>query len=126
MSPTVEQPYTLRMESFYVGLLLTLAVATTAASAERSRFRGLNGSALSEATRVPGEFGPDKNLRCRVPLPQGHSSLILFGNRVYRTGMRADETLVTSAVDRSTGKISWEREAPKVRTKVVDKRNNPA
>ena len=40
--------------------------------------------------------------------------------------MRPDETLVTIAIDRSTGKVLWERAAPKVRTKVVDKRNNPA
>jgi outer membrane protein assembly factor BamB len=75
---------------------------------------------------VPIAFGPDKNLLWRLSLPQGHSSPILFGNRIYLTGMRADETLVTIAIDRASGKVLWEREAPKVRTKVVDKRNNPA
>ena len=93
---------------------------------EWSRFRGPNGSGLSEATRVPTEFGPDKNVLWRLPLPQGHSSPILFGKRIYLTGMRADETLVTIAIDRDSGKLLWERAAPKVTTKVVDKRNNPA
>jgi outer membrane protein assembly factor BamB len=107
-------------------VLLTLPLSAAAPAGEWARFRGPNGSGLSEATRVPTEFGPDKNLLWRLPLPQGHSSPILFGNRIYLTGMRADETLVTIAIDRTTGTILWEREAPKVKTHVVDKRNNPA
>ena len=74
---------------------------------------------------MPTEFGPDKNLLWRLPLPQGHSSPILHGDRIYLTALR-DDTLVTIAIDRGTGKILWERAAPKVKTKVVDKRNNPA
>jgi outer membrane protein assembly factor BamB len=93
---------------------------------EWARFRGPNGSGLSEAAGVPTEFGPEKNLLWRVALPQGHSSPILYGDRIYLTGMRADETLVTMALDRLTGRILWERAAPKVKTTVVDKRNNPA
>jgi outer membrane protein assembly factor BamB len=110
-----------------LGAVLALALPLNAAPAgEWSRFRGPNGSGISEATKVPTEFGPGKNLLWRLPLPQGHSSPILFGNRIYLTGMRPDETLITVAIDRTAGKILWEREAPKVRTKVVDKRNNPA
>ena len=93
---------------------------------EWARFRGPNGSGLSEAAGVPTEFGPEKNLLWRAALPQGHSSPILYGDRIYLTGMRADETLVTMALDRLTGRILWERAAPKVKTTVVDKRNNPA
>jgi outer membrane protein assembly factor BamB len=111
-----------------VGAVAALVLPLTAAAPpdEWKRFRGPNGSGLSEAVRVPTEFGPDKNLVWRLPLPQGHSSPILYGNRIYLTGMRADEALVTLAIDRLTGKVLWEREAPKVKTKVVDKRNNPA
>ena len=90
-----------------------------------SRFRGPNGSGISTATRVPTEFGPSKNLLWKLPLPQGHSSPILQGDRIYLTALR-DGTLVTIAIDRGTGKILWERGAPKVKTVVVDKRNNPA
>jgi outer membrane protein assembly factor BamB len=107
-------------------LALVTSLTAAAPAGEWARFRGPNGSGLSEATKVPTEFGPDKSLLWRVALPQGHSSPILFGDRIYLTGMRADETLVTIAMDRSSGRILWEREAPKVQTKVVDKRNNPA
>jgi outer membrane protein assembly factor BamB len=109
-----------------LGAVALIVPISAAPAGEWARFRGPNGSGLSEATRVPTEFGPDKNLLWRLPLPQGHSSPILFGNRIYLTAMRADETLVTMAIDRSAGKILWEREAPKVPTRVVDKRNNPA
>jgi len=90
-----------------------------------ARFRGPNGSGISTATEVPTEFGPDKNLLWKLPLPQGHSSPILLGDRIYLTALRGD-TLVTIAIERGTGRIVWERGAPKVKTVVVDKRNNPA
>jgi outer membrane protein assembly factor BamB len=105
---------------------LVLPLGAAAPVDEWKRFRGPNGSGLSEATRVPTVFGLEKNLAWRLPLPQGHSSPILYGNRIYLTGMRDDQTLVTLAIDRTTGKLIWERPAPKVKTTVVDKRNNPA
>lgn len=105
-------------------LLLTASLSADPAT-DWSRFRGPNGSGISTATNVPTEFGPERNLLWRLPLPQGHSSPILHGNRIYLTALRAGE-LVTIAVDRPTGRVLWERAAPRVDTKVVDKRNNPA
>jgi outer membrane protein assembly factor BamB len=90
-----------------------------------SRFRGPNGSGVSAASSIPIEFGSSKNLVWRLPLPPGHSSPILFGDRIYLTAFRGD-TLLTMAIDRLKGRVLWERVAPTVTTKVVDKRNNPA
>jgi len=90
-----------------------------------SRFRGPNGSGVSPATGVPIEFGPTKNLLWRLPLPRGHSSPILQDDRIYVTAFHGDD-LLTLAIDRRTGHIVWERTAPPVKTRVVDKRNNPA
>ena len=103
-------------------------MATTVRSAgppDWSRFRGPNGSGVSAATGIPVEFGPSRNQVWRLPVPQGHSSPILLDERIYLTGLRAG-TLVTLAVDRDTGRVIWERAAPPVTTRVVDKRNNPA
>src|SRR5690606_36420379 len=83
------------------------------------------GSGISSATNVPTQFGPDKNLLWRLPLPQGHSSPILQGDRIYLTAFRVD-ALVTMAIDRHQGRILWERSAPDVTTRVIDKRNNAA
>jgi outer membrane protein assembly factor BamB len=105
---------------------LALAAALSAASDPGwSRFRGPNGSGISAATNVPAEFGPAKNLLWRTPLPPGHSSPILYGDRIYLTAFRGD-SLVTLAIERPSGRILWERAAPPVRTTLVDKRNNPA
>ena len=106
-------------------LSLLLSSSLIAAPVDWSRFRGPNGSGLSEATRIPTEFGPDKNLIWRLSLPQGHSSPILSENRIYLTGFRGDR-LLTLAIDRATGQVLWERIAPETKTRIVDKRNNPA
>ena len=109
-----------------LAIVVWLAGSLSAADAPGwSRFRGPNGSGISTATNIPTEFGPSKNLVWRLALPQGHSSPIVHGDRIYLTGFRAD-ALVTIAIDRANGRILWERPAPSVQTKVVDKRNNPA
>src|SRR5262245_2617209 len=93
-------------------LVATAAVSLTAAEPpDWSRFRGPNGSGVSSATKVPTEFGPTKNLIWRLELPQGHSSPILLGDRIYLTAFRGD-VLVTFAIDRLKGRILWERSAP--------------
>jgi len=113
-----------------LSLLLLLGIGLTSSPEARgpvdwTRFRGPNGSGVSEATNVPTEFGQADKLVWKLPLPPGHSSPILFGDRIYLTAFKGND-LVTFAIDRTAGKILWERQAPSVATKVVDKRNNPA
>ncbi len=100
-------------------------VVAAAPPGEWSRFRGPNGSGVSEAANVPIAFGPADKLVWRLALPRGHSSPIIWGDRIYLTAFR-DQALVTIAIDRSTGRILWERAAPGAATKSVDARNNPA
>jgi len=97
-------------------LCLLLAVATLAGSATAAnwpQFRGVGGSGLAESGRpLPTEIGPDsKHIAWKVAFPPGHSSPILFGDRLFLTAVR-DKTLLTIAVSKTTGKILWEREAP--------------
>jgi len=105
-------------------LVSPLATAAEPAT-EWSRFRGPNGSGISSAARIPTEFGQAKNVLWRLELPQGHSSPILHGDRIYLTAFRGD-TLLTIAIDRLQGKVLWEKSAPPVRTRMIDKRNNAA
>jgi len=119
-----------------IGLLLVcqaLAAPLLArADPDWIRFRGPNGSGISNAKGIPMEFGLErpgatsaKNLVWKLPLPQGHSSPILWKDRIYLTAYRGD-ALSTIAIDRLKGTILWQRQAPEVTTKIVDKRNNPA
>ena len=108
-------------------LMLTLAIATAPPGepGEWARFRGPNGSGVAEVSGLPVEFGPTRNLIWKTDLPQGYSSPIVYGNRIFLTGVR-DRRLVSFAVDRTTGKVLWEREAPRNRTEKLDQRNHPA
>lgn len=77
-----------------------------------SQFRGPNATGLAQGEeKLPTEIGPDQNVIWKVPLPPGHSSPVVHGDRAYVTGVR-DKRLVTLAVDARTGKVLWEKEAP--------------
>jgi len=118
-----------RVVSIALPAFLTAVVLTSPliarAPVDWTRFRGPNGSGVSAATNVPTEFGQANKLAWRLPLPPGHSSPILFGDRIYLTAFRGND-LVTIAIDRTAGKILWEKTAPSVTPKIIDKRNNPA
>jgi outer membrane protein assembly factor BamB len=108
-----------------IALILALVAPVATDPAEWARFRGPNGSGVATTTGVPVEFGPEKNVVWKTAIPKGYSSPIIYGNRIFLTGAKGD-TLVTFAVDRSTGKLLWEREAPRDRKEKLDNRNNPA
>jgi hypothetical protein len=111
---------------FVCAALAALIASGRAESAlEWPRFRGPNGSGISGATAIPTEFGRTKNLVWRLPLPPGHSSPVIQGDRIYLTAFR-NQRLLTVAVDRLAGRVLWERAAPLVKTTIVDKRNNAA
>jgi outer membrane protein assembly factor BamB len=103
-------------------IALTLAIAQPE---DWSRFRGPNGSGLAETSGLPAEFGPLQNVVWKVDLPEGFSSPVISGSRIFLTGFR-QEALLTFALDRATGKMLWEREAPRIRKEKLDPRNHPA
>lgn len=121
-------PHPLRLAVLSGAAILVFVMSGIAQSDNASdwtRFRGPNGSGITAASSVPTDFGPEKNMVWRLPLPQGHSSPILWKDRIYLTAFR-DDALFTFAIDRAKGTILWERQAPQVKPVIVDKRNNPA
>src|SRR6266852_1698720 len=106
-------------------LLLASRPVDTPDPEDWSRFRGPNGSGVSISTRVPAEFGPDRNVIWKTELPFGHSSPALTRDRIFLTAARG-ERLVTICLDRRTGRIFWERQAPRARLEKLDSRNGPA
>ena len=111
--------------SISLQVLMACFALTGVGAADWDRFRGPNGSGVSEAHGLPGEFGVEKTMRWRTALPPGHSSPILVGDRIFLTAFEG-EKLLTFSLDRATGKILWKREAPRDRTTKVDNRNSPA
>ena len=103
-------------------LMLLLAGAS---SGQWDRFRGPNGTGVFDSAGLPVEFGPAKNLVWRLPLPPGHSSPVIGGNRIYLTAVE-HEQLYTICVERESGRILWKSEAPRPRREKLHTLNNPA
>src|SRR5918994_3715918 len=106
-------------------ILLSLLASACAPAVGWTRFRGPNGSGLSDTRRLAAAFGPSQNVVWKTDLPEGFSSPIISGDRIFLTGFR-DESLLTLAVDRASGRVLWEAEAPRDRKEKLDPRNHPA
>src|SRR5262245_41877611 len=94
----------------WAGVLAFLILSNTATASDWPRFRGLNGSATSEDTKVPTEWSDTKNLKWKLDLPgRGFSSPIVVGDRVFVTSYSREGGLKRHlvCVDRHKGKIVW-------------------
>lgn len=106
-------------------LLLALLLATFVSGEEWSQFRGPNGTGVSATTNLPETFGPAKNVLWKTELPAGHSSPVLTKDHVFVTAHDKDKLYVI-CLDRSTGKILWQKEVPRSRTGRLQNVNGPA
>lgn len=75
------------------------------------QFRGPNASAVADDARLPAQLGPTQNVLWKTPLPAGHSSPVVHGNRVYVTAAR-EQAMLTIALESGNGKILWQAECP--------------
>src|SRR5688500_1046926 len=95
---------------FVIGWLATSAFAAEPKLAW-PRFRGPGGSGVAlESARPPIEFGTEKNLRWKVPVPSGVSSPIVVGDLLVLTAFD-DGKLFTIAYRRDSGQEAWRAEA---------------
>ena len=76
----------------------------TASGEDWPQFRGPGGRAVSETATPPIGFGPSSNLLWKVAIPEGISSPIVTGERIFLTA--PTETI---ALDRKDGRILWRR-----------------
>jgi outer membrane protein assembly factor BamB len=90
-----------------------------------TRFRGPNGSGISSETGIPSEFGPEKNVVWKTPLPDGLSSPVFSPESIFITGFEGDK-LYTIAMDRKTGRVRWRREIVRERAGGLRPPNTPA
>lgn len=105
----------LKWEMFMVrvAVLLGLIVMLTGDVCAGSwpQFRGPNASAVADDAKLPAQIGPTQNLLWKTPLPPGHSSPVVHGNRVCVTAAR-EQTMLVIALDAGSGKVLWQAEAP--------------
>jgi outer membrane protein assembly factor BamB len=111
------------MRCWFVALLVGCVLSTSFA-ADWPQFRGPNATGVpADDLPLPSEVGPEKNVLWKTELPPGHSSPVLAGDRIYLTAITtekdAEKKLLTLGLDRATGKILWQEEAPHDTLEVV-------
>ena len=74
-------------------------------------FRGPGGSGVAQGQKPPVEFGPNKNVKWKIPVPAGLSSPIAVGDLLVLTAFE-DGKLYTIAYRRADGKEAWRAQAP--------------
>jgi len=91
---------------------LVPALFTVAASAQEwSRFRGPNGTGISEAKTVPVRW-TEADYNWKITLPGGgHSSPVLWGNRIFLQAAGREDTAVV-CVDERDGRVLWKKSFP--------------
>jgi outer membrane protein assembly factor BamB len=76
-----------------VVLLAFVCSAAEPAAENWPQWRGPGGQGVSAETSVPTEWQPDRNIAWKVPLPPGHSSPVVWGNRIFLTAVLEGEIL---------------------------------
>lgn len=104
-------------------------LASTVAADDWSQFRGPNGTGISTTAGLPVEFGPEKNVIWKTPLPPGHSSPVLTRTRIFltaHTNEKENHKLYVICLDRQTGKLLWQREVTRRQAGRLQLVNGPA
>jgi outer membrane protein assembly factor BamB len=92
------------------------------------QFRGPNCSGhAAEGQNLPINFGPEQNLLWKTPVPSGHSSPCIWGDRIFLTGFdKEKKELQVFCIDRNSGNIRWSRIVPVKQIERVHSMNSPA
>jgi len=107
-------------------LILVSKIAALAASLPNwPQFRGPGGNAVALEGNLPVHFGPRTNVLWRTPLPGGHSSPVVWGDRVFITGADSDR-LSTLCLERGSGRMLWRRDITGVKMETTHKISSPA
>ena len=92
---------------------LLLSATARAEEGEWSRFRGPNGTGISDAATVPVAW-TDADYNWKITLPgTGHSSPVLWGNRIFLTcGDAETARRIILCLNTAAGRTLWRREYP--------------
>ena len=94
-------------------LIVLAAPGANAAEQPWPRFRGPNGTGISDATTVPVKW-TEQDYNWKVKLPGlGHSSPVVWGKRIFLTsGDRTTATRMVLCLDPADGHTVWQRDYP--------------
>lgn len=114
----------------YLALLLLLSVHFHAMAEDWPQFLGPKGDGHYSGAKLPTEWGVDKNVAWKTPLPgKGWSSPIIVKGKIYLTtavaAANGDQSLRAICLDQQSGSVLWDHEifkqaaatAPKIHAK---------
>jgi outer membrane protein assembly factor BamB len=93
-------------------LLVFCLAATAFAGPDWPRFRGPNGSGISQDQKLPTRISRDQNVLWGQKTPKGHSSPIVVGSRLWITGHEGDDRVVL-CYDAAKGSLLWRQAVKK-------------
>lgn len=79
----------------------------------------------ADCGQLPAKFGPQENVLWKTELPEGKSSPVLAGDRIFLTAAEGDD-LLTICLNRVTGKIQWRRSVRAARREAQNPLNHRA
>ena len=116
----------LRFRLTIVLSITILSAQILAAQPSWPRFRGPNGTGIADSDHeLPVTFDQVRNSIWQTNVSEGHSSPIIWADRIFLTGKNSDD-LVTLCLNRQTGEILWRKAAPEVRVERVHRVNSLA
>lgn len=116
----------LRQKQIVVLCILLFGAQILSAQLQWPRFRGPNGAGIADMQQqLPVTLDAAKNAIWQTGLSEGHSSPVIWDDRMFLTGQSGD-TLETICLNRTTGEIVWRRAAPKVKPERVHNINSLA
>lgn len=101
----------MRRRTMLVTLAAVMSLGAVAHGGDWPAWRGPTGLGVSDETGMPVEWGPDKNVTWKVPLPdKGNSTPIVWGDRIFLTQATekgAERWLM--CLSRADGSVMWRK-----------------
>ncbi|HLF91968.1 MAG TPA: PQQ-binding-like beta-propeller repeat protein, partial [Planctomycetota bacterium] len=101
------------MKKLPLAALLVLLAAAPSFAQEWTRFRGPNGTGISEAKGVPVTW-TEKDFRWRVTIPgESHSQPVIWGEKIFlTTALEAGKERAIVCLNKEDGKELWTKKYP--------------
>jgi outer membrane protein assembly factor BamB len=103
---------------------LGFVCTTLLGASEWPRYRGPNGSGISEDRLLPRELGPDRHVLWKTAVSHGNSSPVIVRDRVFITGHDGDQRGLF-CYDAASGSLLWRQAVTKARTETPNPLNGP-
>ena len=118
--------YTAGMKFIVASILALSLVVSACAESNWPQFRGPDGLAVASGSGdPPAEFGPEQNVLWKVPLASGHSSPVLWGDRIFLTTFDQG-ALAAVCLERKSGRTLWSRNVSAEKIEQVHRISSPA